>query len=773
MRRLQAMKLRSITAKILPLIIAAFLLIMVSVLLISKKQLTEILDRSQYEIYAEKVGVIREALKRNDDRLQKTGLVEAYEEDIKKSTLEKLKNTYYRQQDIVLKPIILDYDSRVILHPIYPAGHIMTAEGSELFSGKNGSQGEFYATTEGRRMWYVFRDFAPWKWKIVYAVPLDEKYEDGQKFSTLLFVTMFSITLVVAVALSFVITKLMRPIGDLTSTAKEIARGNLHSPISICSSDEIGQLAASFDDMRKAVQNQISQLSLEVTERKKVEMHLRELEGYLADIINSMPSAIIGIDAQIRITQWNSRAETLTGVPAEKAVHKPLAAIFPELSEIYPSISESLALGEVKRISKKERQEEGASIFEDITIFPLSDRAETEMGAVIRIDDVTKEYGLELQLQHSQRMDAIGQLAGGVAHDFNNMLSGISGASELLEMAAAGREKELKYVGIIKNATERAAALTAKLLAFSRKGKQFSTAVNLHDMVEDAVAILERSIDKRITLHLDLKAEHCMVVGDPSQIQSGILNLCVNARDAMDQGGDIYLSSEVVEFGADDCRIDTSFSPGQYIKLAIEDTGTGIPAELQSRIFEPFFTTKETGKGTGLGLAAVYGMVKEHQGTIKLYSETGKGTVFHLFFPLSEDDVAPPKRVNAGIAYGTGTILVVDDELIIRATASMLLENLGYTVVLAENGEEAVETYRRRGEEIDLVILDVVMPVMDGREAFLKIMAIDPQAKVILSSGYAKSINMNGMEKNGLAGSITKPFSQVHLSRLVAEILSK
>lgn len=767
------MKLRSITAKILPLILVAFLLIMAGVLLISRMQLTDIIDRSQSEIYVEKVGVIWETLKRNDDRLQKTGLVEAYEEDIKKSTLEKLKNTYYRQQEIVLKPIILGYDSKVLLHPTYPAGHIMTAEGSNLFSQQSGSQGEFYAITEGRRMWYVFRDFTPWKWKIVYAVPLDEKYEDGEKFGALLLATMFSITLVVAVALSFVITRLMRPIGDLTATAQEIAQGNLDSPINIQSSDEIGLLAVSFDDMRKAVQSQISQLSLEVTERKKIEMHLRELEGYLADIINSMPSAIIGIDSHITITQWNSSAETLTGVPTEKAVNKPLAAIYPELEEIYPAITESLAQGEVKKISKKERQEEGASIFEDITIFPLSERSETEAGAVIRIDDVTKEYELELQLQHSQRMDAIGQLAGGVAHDFNNMLSGISGASDLLEMAAVGKERELQYVGIIKNATERAAALTAKLLAFSRKGKQFSTAVNLHDMVKDSVAILERSIDKRITLHVDLEAEHCMVVGDPSQIQSGILNICVNARDAMVQGGDIYLSTEVVEFGEDDCRIDTSFSPGKYIKLAIEDTGTGIPAELQSRIFEPFFTTKETGKGTGLGLAAVYGMVQEHYGTIKVYSEPGKGTVFYLFFPLSEDDIVPPKRVNAGIAYGTGTILVVDDELIIRATASMLLENLGYTVVLAENGEEAVETYRSRVQEIDLVILDVVMPVMDGREAFEKIMTIDPQAKVILSSGYAKTINMNGMEENGLAGSITKPFSQVHLSRLVAEVLEK
>lgn len=249
-----------------------------------------------------------------------------------------------------------------------------------------------------------------------------------------------------------------------------------------------------------------------------------------------------------------------------------------------------------------------------------------------------------------------------------------------------------------------------------RKGKLLSTPVDLHAIVRDTMAILERSVDKRIVLQTNLKAEQYMVIGDPSQLQSGILNICVNGRDAMPEGGNIHISTANVTFNAHDCEINAKFTSGKYIKLSIEDTGTEIPHELHSRIFEPFFTTKETVKGTGLGLAAVYGIVKEHHGNIHHYSEPGKETVFHIFLPISEDVVPRVARQDESIVQGTGTTLVVDDEDIIRATTSLLLENLGYKVLLAQNGKEAVAIYCRMTDEIDLVITDMVMPIMDGRE---------------------------------------------------------
>lgn len=765
------MKFRSILFKLLPLILISFVLIIGGVLYTSKIQLTKIIDKSQYEIFTEKVDIVWETLHRNDVRLQKTGLVEAYEDDIKNSTLDDVKNTYYRQPQITLKPIILDQDATVILHPTYPAGHTLMA-GTTRFSPLQAStEGQFSSRMDGRETWYVYKVFKPWNWTIVYAVPLEEKYSDVGTFSTLLLLTMVTITFLVASILSLVITRLMRPIGELRDKAVEISRGNLDTPIEIHSSDEIGVLAGSLDSMRKAIQRQITELSSEVAERKSIASELRDLESYLADIINSMPSALIGIDAQKHVTRWNSNAEKITGVSAAAALSAPLVDVYPEIKDIIPVISESLDRCEIKRLIKRERIGAHGSICEDITIYPLSSCSAGELGAVIRIDDVTKEHELQLQIQHSHRMDAIGQLAGGVAHDFNNMLAGISGASELLELSLGGKAKEQSYINIIKNATEQAAGLTGKLLAFSRKGKLLSTPVDLHAITRDAIAILERSIDRRITIQEEFNAEFPMVVGDPAQLQSGILNICVNARDAMPEGGDIHLSTINVDFNDDYCKIDPNFRPGKYIKLSIEDTGNGIAPEVQARVFEPFFTTKDTGKGTGLGLAAVYGMVKEHHGNIHLYSELGKGTAFHIFLPTSTEDAPVITRQNERVVHGEGTILVVDDEEIIRATASLLIENLGYTVLLAHNGAEAVDIYRQQVDDIDLIILDAVMPVMDGREAFEQIIALNPQAKVILSSGYAKNINIHSMTAKGLAGSITKPFNQLEISKLIAHVL--
>lgn len=773
MRSLGEMKLRSITIKILPLILISFVLIIVGVLFISKMQLTKIIDKSQYEIFAEKVDVVWETLERNDVRLQKTGLVEAYEEDIKISTIDKLKNAYYRQPETILKPIILNANSTVILHPIYPTGHILMAGGKKFSTHQAAFDGQFYATTHDRNMWYVYRVFKPWKWTIVYAVPLNEKYEDVRKFSSLLLVTMLSTTLVVAILLSLAIAKLMRPIGELTDKALEISRGNLDNPIDIHSYDEIGVLAESFDKMRKAIQSQISKLSTEVAERRKMELSLRESEERFRTLHNASFGGIV-IQDKGEILDCNQGLSEITGYEFDELIGMDGFKLI--ASDWRETVMQNI-LADVEHVYEVE------GIRKDGTIYPLQlqGRSIPHKGRTVRVAefrDITKrkrveeeKVRLESHLHQAQKMESIGQLAGGVAHDFNNMLSGISGASELLEIALVGKEKELKFISMIRNATERASGLTGKLLAFSRKGKLLSTAVDLHGIIEDAIAILERSIDKRIVIQTELNAEQYMVTGDPSQLQSGILNICVNARDAMPEGGSIHISTVNAEFNEEYCQTDNNFTPGKYIKLSIEDSGAGIPTELQSRIFEPFFTTKEVGKGTGLGLAAVYGMVKEHHGNIRLYSEPGKGALFHLFFPAPDDVVPRKARQNEHVVLGSGTILVVDDEDIIRATASLLLENLGYKVLVAQNGKEALDIYRLKRDELDLIILDMVMPIMDGRKTFDKIIEINPDAKVILSSGFAKNVNTTTMVNKGLAGVISKPFNQFELSKLIADIL--
>ncbi|MFT5702503.1 MAG: PAS domain S-box-containing protein [Desulforhopalus sp.] len=505
-----------------------------------------------------------------------------------------------------------------------------------------------------------------------------------------------------------------------------------------------------------------------VDARKKVDEELKGLRNYLSNIIDSMPSVLIGVDSEGKVTQWNKTAEKNTGVSAETAYGEALPKVFPEMSDQMETIKQAITEKKIRRIFRNPHPGEKGMHYEDMTFYPLISNGVE--GAVIRIDDVTKEYELEMEVRHGHKMDAIGQLAGGVAHDFNNMLAGINGASELLEIKLAENASAMKYIDIIKNATERAAGLTRKLLAFSRKGSHISTAVNLNEIINDVVAILERSIDKRIIITTALNARETMVSGDPSQLQSGILNLCVNARDAMPDGGELHITTSNTDFDEEYCRVDQNLTPGNYIQVSIADTGIGIPAEVQTRIFEPFYTTKDVGKGTGLGLAAVYGMVKDHRGDIRLYSEVGKGTIFHLCIPVdSEAAFSVPER-KLDVVRGQGTILVIDDEEIIRATSSLLVENMGYTVLQAKNGLEGVNIYKEKWKTIDLVILDMVMPVMNGREAFQEILTINPEAKVIMVSGFARNVDMANMVGKGLAGFIMKPFNRVELSKLIFEI---
>ncbi len=374
---------------------------------------------------------------------------------------------------------------------------------------------------------------------------------------------------------------------------------------------------------------------------------------------------------------------------------------------------------------------------------------------------------LQEKLAHSQKMDAIGQLAGGIAHDFNNMLSGIKGAAELLEFVIQDNPKAEKYLEIIHSTTDRTASLIKKLLAFGRKGKQISSPVNLHSVLRDTLSILKSSIDRRITIETRLNASLKRVTGDPSQMQNSFLNLFINARDAMPDGGVLLVTTENIELDASSAIEHGGLRPGQYILLSIQDSGSGIPEEIQPHIFEPFFTTKDTGKGTGLGLAAVYGTIKDHHGDISVKSTPGLGTIFSIFLPVAPSEQhAHASRDNDNVVPGKGTILLVDDEEIIRTTGTLLLEEIGYQVILAENGQEAVELYKAQKDAVDLIILDVVMPVMDGRDAYKQIRAMDPDVPIVISSGFAKDVSMSEILADGRTAFIMKPFNFAELSNL-------
>lgn len=530
------------------------------------------------------------------------------------------------------------------------------------------------------------------------------------------------------------------------------------------------------DDVRKSNGKKIEVAELaqsfraQVSERKRAETELFRLQNYLSNIVDSMPSVLVGVNADGEVTQWNKMAEQTTQLPAVAAKGKKLADVFPPMATELWKITESIRTREVITELQKPRQSKDGVKYDDIIIYPLI--ANGVEGVVIRIDDVSEKVQLEEQLTHSHKMDAIGQLAGGVAHDFNNMLGAINGAAQLLKSPHRGLDqKGIGYVDMIMQSVTRAADLTAQLLAFGRKGKTTSTAVDIHAVVDDALAIFARTIDKKIKLTVAKDAANHAVIGDNTQLQSALMNLGINAAHAMPDGGEIFVGTKNILLNksyCDACLFD--IEPGEYIQVEVRDTGCGIPLEQQQKIFEPFFTTKKQGEGTGLGLAAVYGTVQGHRGAINVYSEVGAGTIFQLFLPCSGEAILP-RDASMEVVTGVGKILLVDDENLIRIVGKNMLEEMGYEVFLAENGREAVEIFQKEPAAIDLVILDMIMPEMNGRDTFAKMREIDKNCQVIISSGFSKDESLDELKNLGLAGFIRKPYRDYELSRLVAEVL--
>jgi len=395
-----------------------------------------------------------------------------------------------------------------------------------------------------------------------------------------------------------------------------------------------------------------------------------------------------------------------------------------------------------------------------------------EKCMIIIFSDITEIKSMEEQLRQSQKMEVIGQLAGGIAHDFNNMLAGVIGYTELILLQSEQDPKIKQNAEFILGSANRAADLTQKLLVFSRKAKNISVPINVHDLLHSILIILKRSIDKKISIQSDLSADRYIVNGDGTLLQNAFLNLCLNARDAMSGGGLLELQTRVLyldQFFTD--RQPGSPIPGDYIEVSVKDTGHGIPKSYLERIFKPFFTTKPVGKGTGLGLSVVYGTVRDHKGIVNVYSEEGRGTVFKIYLPLSSDTKGTDSANRLSIHYGSGVVLVIDDEKVIRSMSNDVLNYLGYETLIAEDGEEALEIFQRHKERISMVLMDMVMPKMTGLELFSRIREINPQIGILIASGYSPQGEILQILKEPRVGFIQKPFTIISMSHAVVALL--
>jgi PAS domain S-box-containing protein len=480
-------------------------------------------------------------------------------------------------------------------------------------------------------------------------------------------------------------------------------------------------------------------LARDITERLRTEEALREANHLLQTMIETSPLAIVVLDRTGRVKLWNRAAENIFGWRAEEVLDQPLPTIPEDKQEEFRRLLDEDFQGHGKAGLPLRRQRKDGSLV-DVRLWtaPLFDAQGNRWGVMGVMADVTEKIRLEEQLRQAQKMEAIGRLAGGIAHDFNNLLMVICGYVELMLERLPEENPLRRNAQEIHKAAKRAAALTRQLLAFSRKQVLQPRVLDLNSVVTDMEHLLRRLIPENIELTIHTAPNLGAVRADPGQIEQVILNLAVNARDAMPSGGKLLLETANVELDRHSKLTHSEIEPGSYVMLAVSDTGTGMDAETLKHIFEPFFTTKDKSKGTGLGLATVYGVVKQSGGHVTVYSEPGRGSTFKIYLPrvdaphISANEQQP---VRAGHC-GNETVLLVEDEDGVRELTENFLRSQGYQVLAARNGEEALELTAKHPGPVHLLLTDVIMPGISGRELAERLAAQRPGIRVLFASGY-------------------------------------
>ena len=512
-----------------------------------------------------------------------------------------------------------------------------------------------------------------------------------------------------------------------------------------------------------------------------MERRLAESELCLATTLRNIGDAVIAADAADRVKYLNPVAEHLTAWTSAEAKGRPLTEVCPIVDgEDEPQTAVMAAKARRQRTPVRSATpvhllaRDGRRVPTDYSLSPVLDTHGHVTGLVVCCRDITEQVRLEEELRQSVKMDAIGKLAGGIAHDFNNLLTGILGYAELLHAEAEPGSTVHEAAKTIQSAANRAAELTQKLLGFARKGKHQVMPVDVHDIMHDVVALLGRVLDQRVRLTLDFQAEQSTVMGDPTQMQQIFMNLAVNARDAMPEGGDLSFHSSTVSLD-DTARVTRRrLAPGDYLAIEVADTGCGMPDDVLERIFDPFFTTKSAGEGIGLGLSMVYGIIENHGGSIDVSSQCGHGTTFTVLLPLNDQRQAQVAAEEARAHHArdtAGCILLVDDEPVVRKAAGRMIESLGYEVVIATGGQEAADYYRQNADRVALVIIDMAMPGMDGRECFRAMRQVNPHVKAILSSGYGQDGRAQQILDDGILCFVQKPFRMEALADAIEKAL--
>jgi two-component system cell cycle sensor histidine kinase/response regulator CckA len=524
------------------------------------------------------------------------------------------------------------------------------------------------------------------------------------------------------------------------------------------------------------------EVTLEITERRQAQEALRESERELFTVFNSVRDGIVVLDEKGEITKVNRSVLQAGGYAERDLIGKPFQALrffdSDSLSKMEVAFSSGVEGVESAPFEAQLRTKEGKRLYLDILSSPLrGDGNVVGVVAILRNITVRKQAieekkVMEARLQQAQKMESIGTLAGGIAHDFNNVLMGIQGHISMMMLQMDSTHPHLRHIKGIEESIQNGASLTKQLLGFARGGKYEVKATDLNELIEKSCEMFGRT-RKEISIHTRYQTDIWAVEVDWGQIEQVLLNLFFNAWQAMPQGGDLYVDTAHAFLDGDYTK-PFGASSGNYVRISVTDTGVGMDNATRKRIFDPFFTTKEMGRGTGLGLASAYGIIQNHAGIIDVASEQGEGTTFTIYLPASDKTIPrKEKRLTDDILKGTETLLLVDDEDKILNVGREILKEMGYKVLIARNGKEAVEIFEQHKDTIDLVILDMIMPKMGGGEAYDKIREEKPEVKVLLSSGYSIDGQASEILERGCDGFIQKPFKMKELSMKIREVLGK
>jgi len=682
--------------------------------------------------------------------------------------------------------MILDRDGRVAAHDHRPemVGTLLTTGALDRLLSTDATVVQEIDGPDGEAL-YDFTvpirvDAQPWG---TARVGLSRRRMDAEIAATRRQLVLLAILVLggAGLASALVARRIARPVRQLAAGAAGISRGELMQRVEPTTSDEIGQLATAFNEMARQLHEQRSALLEGRTALEAAHAELRRRFGELSDlksytdhILDSLANGIVTLDLDGHVVTLNGAAETLLGCPTAAAGRgRHVTEVLGHAPELVALLQAAIQwrTGRTATVTLPGRQ--GNVLPVEATTATLKGGEGQDLGVMLIVRDLTAVRALEAQLRQAQKMEAVGRLAGGVAHDFNNLLTVITGRSQLLLLKLPPESPLRRDVELVEETAHRASALTRQLLAFSRKQMVQPRVIDLNEVVRGMETMLSRLIGEDVALATRLDAAAGCVRADPAQLEQMIVNLAVNARDAMPLGGRLVLETSYVRVDEEAARRHVGLRPGPHVRLVVRDTGIGMDALIKAHLFEPFFTTKGPGKGTGLGLATVYGIVTQSGGAIRVDSEPGQGAVFTIDLPRVDApaDLRGDPGIPEAAPHGSETVLLVEDEPEVRGLARDILHQQGYTVLEAADGDEALRIGREHGGPIHLLVTDVVMPQMGGRELADHLKAGRRETKVLYVSGYTDdAILHQGVSETGTAF-LPKPFTAAELAHKVREVL--